>query len=180
MAHLLERFNGVSSVNIQGSAAEGISSGEAMAEMQKLVEQLPPGFAIEWSGLSYEEQEAGSQAPMLYALSILIVFLCLAALYESWSVPFAVMLVVPLGILGSVTAAFIFNLPNDVYLQVAFLTTVGLAAKKRYSYCRICKRTVRKRRRFNDCGFKCSLSAFPPNSNDVNGVYFGSNAVSTS
>ena len=125
----LERFNGVSSVNIQGSAAEGISSGEAMAEMQKLVEQLPPGFAIEWSGLSYEEQEAGSQAPMLYALSILIVFLCLAALYESWSVPFAVMLVVPLGILGSVTAAFIFNLPNDVYLQVAFLTTVGLAAK---------------------------------------------------
>ena len=125
----LERFNGVSSVNIQGSAAEGISSGEAMAEMQKLVEQLPLGFAIEWSGLSYEEQEAGSQAPMLYALSILIVFLCLAALYESWSVPFAVMLVVPLGILGSVTAAFIFNLPNDVYLQVAFLTTVGLAAK---------------------------------------------------
>ena len=125
----LERFNGLSSVNIQGSAAEGVSSGEAMAEMQKLVEQLPPGFAIEWSGLSYEEQEAGSQAPMLYAISILVVFLCLAALYESWSVPFAVMLVVPLGILGSVTAAFIFNLPNDVYLQVAFLTTVGLAAK---------------------------------------------------
>ena len=90
---------------------------------------MPPGFAIEWAGLSFEEQEAGSQAPLLYTLSILIVFLCLAALYESWSVPFAVMLVVPLGILGSVTAAFIFNLPNDVYLQVAFLTTVGLAAK---------------------------------------------------
>lgn len=125
----LERFNGVSSVNIQGSPAEGISSGEAMAEMQKLVSQLPPGFAIEWSGLSFEEQQAGSQAPMLYAISILVVFLCLAALYESWSVPFAVMLVVPLGILGSVTAAYLFNLPNDVYLQVAFLTTVGLAAK---------------------------------------------------
>ncbi|PHS50480.1 hydrophobe/amphiphile efflux-1 family RND transporter [Alteromonas sp. KS69] len=125
----LERFNGISSVNIQGSPAEGISSGEAMEEMEKLVAQLPDGYAIEWSGLSFEEQQAGSQAPMLYAISILIVFLCLAALYESWSVPFAVMLVVPLGILGSVTAAFLFNLPNDVYLQVAFLTTVGLAAK---------------------------------------------------
>ena len=125
----LERFNGISSVNIQGSPAEGVSSGEAMAEMQKLVDQLPSGFAIEWSGLSYEEQAAGSQASLLYAISILVVFLCLAALYESWSVPFAVMLVVPLGILGSVTAALIFNLPNDVYLQVAFLTTVGLAAK---------------------------------------------------
>ncbi len=125
----LERFNGISSVNIQGSPAEGISSGEAMEEMEKLVAQLPDGYAIEWSGLSFEEQQAGSQAPMLYTISILIVFLCLAALYESWSVPFAVMLVVPLGILGSVTAAFLFNLPNDVYLQVAFLTTVGLAAK---------------------------------------------------
>lgn len=125
----LERFNGVSSVNIQGSPAPGVSSGEAMDEALKLVAQLPPGFGVEWSGLSYEEREAGSQAPMLYALSILVVFLCLAALYESWSVPFAVMLVVPLGILGSVAAAWIFGLPNDVYLQVAFLTTVGLAAK---------------------------------------------------
>ena len=119
----------MSSVNIQGSPAEGVSSGEAMEEMKKLVEQLPSGFAIEWSGLSFEEQQAGSQAPMLYTISILIVFLCLAALYESWSVPFAVMLVVPLGILGSVVAAYVFSLPNDVYLQVAFLTTVGLAAK---------------------------------------------------
>ena len=125
----LERFNGVSAVNIQGSPAPGVSSGEAMAVAQELVKQLPPGFGLEWSGLSYEEQAAGSQAPMLYALSILVVFLCLAALYESWSVPFAVMLVVPLGILGSVVAAWLFGLPNDVYLQVAFLTTVGLAAK---------------------------------------------------
>ncbi|MBU2980007.1 efflux RND transporter permease subunit [Alteromonas sp. C1M14] len=125
----LERFNGISALKIQGSPAAGVSSGEAMDEVQKLVEQLPSGFALEWSGLSYEEQAAGSQAPMLYALSILVVFLCLAALYESWSVPFAVILVVPLGILGSVIAAWIFGLPNDVYLQVAFLTTVGLAAK---------------------------------------------------
>ncbi|MCU7554751.1 efflux RND transporter permease subunit [Alteromonas sp. ASW11-19] len=125
----LERFNGLSSVNIQGSPAEGVSSGEAMDEMTRLVDKLPEGFGIEWAGLSYEERQAGSQAPMLYAISIIVVFLCLAALYESWSVPFAVMLVVPLGILGSVTAAFLFNLPNDVYLQVAFLTTVGLASK---------------------------------------------------
>ncbi|WP_414829293.1 efflux RND transporter permease subunit [Alteromonas sp. H39] len=125
----LERFNGLSSVNIQGSPAEGVSSGEAMEEMEKMVAQLPEGFGVEWAGLSFEERQAGSQAPMLYAISIIVVFLCLAALYESWSVPFAVMLVVPLGILGSVVAAFLFSLPNDVYLQVAFLTTVGLASK---------------------------------------------------
>lgn len=125
----LERFNGISSVNIQGSPAPGISTGEAMAEAERLVSQLPAGFGLEWSGLSYEEKAAGSQAPMLYALSIVVVFLCLAALYESWVVPFAVLLVVPLGIFGSVVAAYLFGLPNDVYLQVAFLTTVGLASK---------------------------------------------------
>ncbi|NVK54388.1 MAG: efflux RND transporter permease subunit [Alteromonadaceae bacterium] len=125
----LERFNGISSVNIQGSPAPGVSTGEAMAEAKRLVGQLPPGFGLEWAGLSYEEDAAGSQAPMLYALSLIVVFLCLAALYESWVVPFAVLLVVPLGILGSVVAAYIFGLPNDVYLQVAFLTTVGLASK---------------------------------------------------
>jgi multidrug efflux pump len=125
----LERFNGIASVNIQGNPASGISSGEAIAEMERLVSQLQGGFAVEWAGLSYEEQQAGAQAPTLYAISILVVFLCLAALYESWSVPFAVIMVVPLGILGAVVAAFMFNLPNDVYLQVAFLTTVGLAAK---------------------------------------------------
>ena len=125
----LERFNGISSVNIQGSPAEGVSTGEAMAEAERIVSQLPAGFGLEWSGMSYEEQAAGSQAPILYTLSIIVVFLCLAALYESWVVPFAVLLVVPLGIFGSVVAAYIFNLPNDVYLQVAFLTTVGLASK---------------------------------------------------
>ena len=126
----LERFDGVSSVNLQGSAAPGISSGEAMQEMEKLVaEMLPEGFEIAWSGLSYEERAAGSQAGFLYAISILVVFLCLAALYESWAVPFSVILIVPLGILGAVVAAYLFNLSNDVYLQVAFLTTIGLAAK---------------------------------------------------
>ncbi|NMH59889.1 efflux RND transporter permease subunit [Alteromonas ponticola] len=125
----LERFNGIGSLNIQGGPAPGVSTGEAMQEMQKIVDQLPQGFGIEWTGLSYEEQEAGAQAPMLYVISVLVVFLCLAALYESWAVPVAVILVVPLGILGAVTAAFLFGLPNDIYLQVAFLTTVGLAAK---------------------------------------------------
>ncbi len=125
----LERFNGNSSVNIQGSPASGISTGVAMEEIQKIVSTLPEGLGLEWYGLSYEERQTGAQAPALYALSILIVFLCLAALYESWAVPFAVMLVVPLGILGAVIAAYIFGLPNDVYLQVALLTTVGLASK---------------------------------------------------
>ncbi|WIO74076.1 efflux RND transporter permease subunit [Porticoccaceae bacterium LTM1] len=125
----LERFNGISSLNIQGSPAAGVSSGVAMAEMEKLVSQLPEGIGHEWTGLSYEERESGSQAPALYALSILVVFLCLAALYESWTVPFAVILIIPLGILGAVVATGMFGLSNDVYFQVAFLTTIGLSSK---------------------------------------------------
>lgn len=100
-----------------------------MEEIQAIVDTLPEGIGIEWYGLSYEERQTGSQAPMLYALSVLVVFLCLAALYESWAVPLAVMLVVPLGVLGAAIAAYIFGLANDVYLQVALLTTVGLASK---------------------------------------------------
>lgn len=125
----LERFNGSASVNILGTPAPGVSTGEAMQEIEKIVAKLPPGFAIEWSGLSYEERLSSAQAPMLYALSILVVFLCLAALYESWLVPFAVILTVPLGILGVAIAANIKGLHNDIYLQVALLTTVGLSAK---------------------------------------------------
>ncbi|WP_373089702.1 efflux RND transporter permease subunit [Sneathiella sp.] len=125
----LERFNGVASLNIQGSAAPGISSGEAMNSMEDMVAKLPPGIGIEWTGLSYEERAAGEQAPALYALSIIVVFLCLAALYESWSIPFSVMMVVPLGILGAVIAALLRGLPDDVYFQVAILTTIGLSAK---------------------------------------------------
>lgn len=125
----LERFNGNSSLNIIGQPAAGISSGEAMAEIENLVAQLNPGLSVEWYGISYEEKQTGDQAAILYLLSILIVFLSLAALYESWTVPFAVMLVVPLGILGAALAAWLFNKPNDVFLQVALLTTVGLASK---------------------------------------------------
>ncbi|WP_158047214.1 efflux RND transporter permease subunit [Skermanella pratensis] len=125
----LERFNGVSSINIQGQAAPGISSGEAMTIMEGLARQLPQGISFEWQGLSYEERLSGSQAPALYAISILVVFLCLAALYESWSIPASVILVVPLGVLGAVIAAHLRGLPNDVYFQVGLLTTIGLSAK---------------------------------------------------
>ncbi|MDQ1815978.1 efflux RND transporter permease subunit [Massilia sp. CCM 9210] len=125
----LERYNGTPSLNIQGVAAPGFSSGDAMLEMEKLVAKLPPGIGFEWSGVSIEERAAGSQTTMLYAMSLLIVFLCLAALYESWSIPFSVLLVVPLGVLGTVLGTMLFGLSNDVYFQVALLTVVGLAAK---------------------------------------------------
>ncbi|MCL1090161.1 efflux RND transporter permease subunit [Shewanella profunda] len=125
----LERFNGLPAMNIQGATAAGFSTGAAMDIMEDLVKQLPPGFGIEWNGLSYEERLSGNQAPALYALSILVVFLVLAALYESWSVPFAVVLVVPLGIIGALIAMNGRGLPNDVFFQVGLLTTVGLATK---------------------------------------------------
>jgi multidrug efflux pump len=125
----LERFNGVSAVEINGEAASGVSSGDAMAEIERLVGELPPGYAIAWSGASYQERAAGAQTPMLYTLSVLVVFLCLAALYESWAIPASVMLVVPLGIFGAVLATTITGLQRDVYFQVAMLTTIGLASK---------------------------------------------------
>ena len=125
----LERYNGVPAVNIQGQAAPGLSSGAAMEAMEEMISQLPPGFGFEWTGMSRQEQETGDQGPLLYALSILVVFLCLAALYESWSVPFAVMLVVPLGVIGAVAFATLRGFSNDIYFQVALLTTVGLSAK---------------------------------------------------
>jgi multidrug efflux pump len=125
----LERYNGFPSAEIMGQAAPGLSSGDAMREMEKMAAQLPAGFGFEWTGLSYEERMAGAQAPALYAISLLVVFLCLAALYESWAVPFSVMLVVPLGIIGAVLAATSRGFANDVYFQIAILTTIGLSAK---------------------------------------------------
>jgi len=124
-----ERYNGLPSIEIQGSAAPGKSSGEALTEMEKLVAQLPPGIGFEWTGISDQEHSSGSQAPALYAVSMLFVFLCLAALYESWAIPFSVMLVVPLGIMGALLAATLRGFADDVYLQVGLLTTVGLSAK---------------------------------------------------
>ncbi len=125
----LERFNGSAAVDIQGAAAAGVSSGAAMDEIDKLMSQLPAGYSHEWTGLSAQEKLSGNQATSLYAISVLVVFLCLAALYESWSIPFAVMLSVPIGIFGALLAASLFGQTNDVYFKVGLLTTVGLAAK---------------------------------------------------
>ncbi|MGE4429562.1 MAG: efflux RND transporter permease subunit [Sphingobium sp.] len=125
----LERYNGVSSVQIMGAPAPGYSTGDAMQAMAEHASKLPAGIGFEWNGISYEEQASGSQAPALYALSMLIVFLCLAALYESWSIPLSVMLVVPLGVLGAVLAATLAGLNNDIYLQVGLITTIGVSAK---------------------------------------------------
>ena len=125
----LERYNGISSLEILGSAAPGYSTGDAMAEIERMAKDLPQGVGIAWTGLSYEERLSGSQAPALYALSLLVVFLCLAALYESWSIPIAVILVVPLGVVGALLATYFRGLANDVFFQVGLLTTIGLAAK---------------------------------------------------
>lgn len=125
----LQRYNGIPAVNIVGAAAPGLSSGEAMMEMEKMAAKLPRGIGYSWSGQSLEERISGNQAPLLYGISLLIVFLCLAALYESWSIPVAVIMVVPLGILGALIAASFRELPNDVYFKVGLLTTVGLSTK---------------------------------------------------
>jgi multidrug efflux pump len=125
----LERYDGVSSLEILGQAGPGYSSGAAIEEIAKLAGQLPKGIGFEWTGLSYQEQLSGSQGPMLYAISIIVVFLCLAALFESWAIPFAVLLIIPIGIVGAVLAATLRGLYNDIYFQVGLLTTMGLAAK---------------------------------------------------
>ncbi len=125
----LERYNGYSSLEIVGEAADGVSSGTAMDAMEKLVSQLPLSVGLEWTGASYQERLSGSQAPALYAISLLVIFLCLAALYESWSIPFSVMLVVPLGVVGALLATWLRGLENDVYFQVGLLTVIGLSAK---------------------------------------------------
>jgi len=125
----LYRYNGVPSIQIQGSPVEGVTTGEAMAEMERLVAQLGPGFDVAWTGLSLEERESGSQAPLLYALSLAAVFLSLAALYESWSIPFAVMLAMPIGVLGALIGAWLGGFENGVFFQVGLLTVIGLTGK---------------------------------------------------
>jgi HAE1 family hydrophobic/amphiphilic exporter-1/multidrug efflux pump len=125
----LQRYNGVPSAEIQGTAAPGQSNGKALTEVEQLIKQLPTGIGYEWTGLSLQEKESGEQAPALYAISLLFIFLLLAALYESWSVPFAVILVVPLGVLGALAATWVRGLDNDIYFQVGLLATMGLSAK---------------------------------------------------
>ncbi|MDB5516713.1 MAG: multidrug efflux transporter permease subunit, partial [Tardiphaga sp.] len=123
------RYNGQPSLEVQGQSAPGQSSGAAMREMEKLIAQLPHGIGYEWTGLSYEQQKAGSQTGPLYAISLTVILLCLAALYESWPIPISVLLVVPLGVIGAIIATLTRGLDNDVYFQVGLLTTVGLAVK---------------------------------------------------
>ena len=142
----LERFNGNPAIEIVGEATPGKSSGDAMAVISQLVTQLPGGIGYEWTGTSFQEAQAGSQAPALYVISLLVIFLCLAALYESWSVPFSVMLAVPLGILGALMAAYIRGLENDVYFQVGLLTTIGLSAKNAILIVEFAKRRYDKGR----------------------------------
>lgn len=125
----LERYNGIPAVEIMGEPTHGYSSGDAMQAVERIVKQLPDGIGVQFTGISYEERLSGSQAPALYAISVLIVFLCLAALYESWSVPVSVIMVVPLGVIGAVLATLMRGLSNDVFFQVGLLTTVGLSAK---------------------------------------------------
>jgi len=126
----IQRFNGFAAMNIVGSNAQGYSSGEAMKEMNRIVAQdLPPGFGVDWAGQSLQEIRAGAEAPLLFGLSIFVVFLCLAALYESWATPIAVLLVVPVGIFGAVFAAKSTGLSNDVFFKIGLITIIGLAAK---------------------------------------------------
>jgi len=125
----MDRFNGLPAIEILGQAAPGYSSGDAMAAVEEIASRLPESFSIEWAGLSYEERATGDQAPLLYALSLIVIFLCLAALYESWSIPTAVILVVPLGVLGAAAAVLLRGLGNDVFFQIGLLATAGLAAK---------------------------------------------------
>lgn len=125
----LERYNGLPSIEILGMPRGNKSTGQAMAAMEELAAELPPGFDFAWTGLSFQEKMAGAQAPMLYAISIVIVFLCLAALYESWSIPFAVLLAVPTGVIGALSGIFLRGMNNDVYFQIGILTVMGLSAK---------------------------------------------------
>jgi HAE1 family hydrophobic/amphiphilic exporter-1 len=125
----LERFNGLPSLNIWGEPAPGRSSGEAMQAMEDLAVKLPPGIGFDWNGLSYQERMSTAQGPLLYAFSILVIFLCVAALYESWTIPFVNLLMLPLGVFGAIVATSMRHLANDVYFQIGFLTTMGLSTK---------------------------------------------------
>src|SRR5512136_150712 len=125
----LERFNGFPSMNIQGEPARGKSSGEAMQVMEEIVAKLPQGIGFEWTGLSYQERTSSSQAPLLYAFSIIVIFLCVAALYESWPIPLANLFMLPLGVFGATLFTWSRGLHNDVYFQIGFLTTLGLTTK---------------------------------------------------
>jgi multidrug efflux pump len=158
----LQRYNGFPALEIQGSAAPGQSSGTAIEEMQKLVARLPHGAGFEWTGLSYQQLLSGAQAPLLYGLSLLVIFLCLAALYESWSVPLAVMLVIPLGVVGVLAAALLRGLTNDVFFQVGLLATMGLAAKNAILIVEFAEFAVRRGERAFDAAMEAARLRLRP------------------
>jgi multidrug efflux pump len=157
----LSRFQGVPSYEFQGQPAPGVSSGEAMDEMQKIAEQIP-GTSIAWAGQSYQERLSSGQAPLLYAVSLLVVFLCLAALYESWSIPVAVLLVIPLGLVGAIFAVTLRGLQNDVYLQIGLLTTMGLAAKNAILMIEFAEQEERKGARIIDAALEAARIRIRP------------------
>ena len=158
----LSRFNGFPAFEIQGQGAPGVSSGEAMARMVELQQQLPPGTSYAWAGMSYQEQRSSGQAPLLYAISILVVFLCLAALYESWSIPFAVLLVIPVGIFGAVLAVTLRGLENNIFFQVGLLTTMGLAAKNAILIVEFADQARRAGKSLFDAAIEASRLRFRP------------------
>jgi multidrug efflux pump len=157
----LIRFNGISAYELQGQAAPGRSSGEAMDRMTELAAQIP-GVSVQWSGLSYQERLSSGQAPYLYAISLLVVFLCLAALYESWSIPVAVLLVVPLGLVGAIFAVTLRGLNNDVFLQIGLLTTMGLASKNAILMIEFAEREEKKGARVIDAALKAARIRLRP------------------
>jgi hydrophobe/amphiphile efflux-1 (HAE1) family protein len=158
----LERYNGFPSMNILGQAAPGRSSGEAMQAMEEAMKKLPKGFGYDWTGLSYQERQSGTQAPMLYAVSIFVVFLCLAALYESWTIPFSVLLALPLGIIGGVLASSLRGLPNGVYFQIGLLTTLGLTAKNAILIVQFAKNRIEEGRGLIEATLEAAKLRFRP------------------
>jgi multidrug efflux pump len=157
----LSRFNGYPSFELQGQGAEGVSSGDAMAEMEKLATQMP-GVGVSWAGQSYQERIASGQAPILYAISLIVIFLCLAALYESWSIPLAVLLVVPLGLVGAILAVTLRGLQNDVFLQIGLLTTMGLTSKNAILMNEFAERAERDGKRIIDAAIEAAKIRLRP------------------
>ena len=158
----LTRFNGSSTREIQGSPAEGVSSGAAFAEVERIAKELPAGLGVSWTGISYEEEQAGANTGLLYLISALAVFVILAALYESWAIPISIMLVVPLGIFGAVLATWLTGQANDVYFQVGLLITIGLAAKNAILVVEFAKINFEKGMRAYDAAYTAAQQRFRP------------------
>ena len=167
-------FQRIPSMNIMGQAAPGRSSGEAMKAMEEAVKQLPPGFGYDWSGLSYQERMAGSQTPMLYSLSIFVIFLCLAALYESWAIPISILMALPLGVIGGVIASSLRGYANGVYFQIGLLTTLGLTAKNAILIVQFSKARIEAGIGIARSDPGSGETAVPPDSHDLPGLRFRS------